>query len=65
MLRKYAGAFFSARQLSFQPASNTVQASWFNGKMLAFQPRGFVFDPRASANLFTSIPKQKVLTSAL
>ena len=36
--------------------------SWSCGKMLAFQPRGFVFEPVGMRIFFTSIPKQKVLT---
>ena len=37
--------------------------SWSSGKMLAFQPRDFVFEPVGMRLFFfTSIPKQKVLT---
>ena len=36
--------------------------SWSSGKMLAFQPRGFVFEPVGMRLFFTSIPKQKVFT---
>ena len=41
-----AGAFFSARQLShFTRQVAHFTRSWSSGKMLAFQPRGFVFEP--------------------
>ena len=33
--------------------------------MLAFQPRGFVFEPVVCANFFTSIQKHRVSTSLL
>ena len=39
VLWESAGAFFSARQLA------RFTRSWSSGKMLAFQPRGFVFEP--------------------
>ena len=43
---KCAGAFFSARQLSdFTRQLARFTRSWSSGKMLAFQPRGFVFEP--------------------
>ena len=38
--------FFSARQLSdFTRQLARFTRSWSSGKMLAFQPRGFVFEP--------------------
>ena len=40
------GCFFSARQLShFTRQVAHFTRSWSSGKMLAFQPRGFVFEP--------------------
>ena len=46
MLWESAGAFFSARQLShFTRQVAHFTRSWSSGKMLAFQPRGFVFEP--------------------
>ena len=37
---------FSARQLSFQPATRAqFMRSWSSGKRLAFQLRGFAFEP--------------------
>ena len=38
--------FFSARQLSdFTRQLARFTRSWSSGKMLAFQPRGFMFEP--------------------
>ena len=46
VLWESAGAFFSARQLSdFTRQLARFTRSWSSGKMLAFQPRGFVFEP--------------------
>ena len=46
VLWESAGAFFSARQLSdFTQQLARFTRSWSSGKMLAFQPRGFVFEP--------------------
>ena len=46
VLWESAGAFFSARQLSnFTRQLGRFTRSWSSGKMLAFQPRGFVFEP--------------------
>ena len=46
MLWENAGAFFSARQLSdFTRQLARFTRSWSSGKMLVFQPRGFVFEP--------------------
>ena len=45
VLWESAGAFFSARQLSdFTRQLARFTRSWSSGKMLAFQPRGFVFE---------------------
>ena len=45
VLWESAGAF-SARQLSdFTRQLARFTRSWSSGKMLAFQPRGFVFEP--------------------
>ena len=46
VLWESAGAFFSARQLShFTRQLARFTRSWSSGKMPAFQPRGFVFEP--------------------
>ena len=46
VLWESAGAFFSARQLSdFTRQLARFTRSWSSRKMLAFQPRGFVFEP--------------------
>ena len=46
VLWESAGAFFSVRQLSdFTRQLARFTRSWSSGKMLAFQPRGFVFEP--------------------
>ena len=46
VLWESAGAFFSARQLSdFTRQLARFTRSWSSGKMLAFQPRAFVFEP--------------------
>ena len=51
---------FSARQLfDFTRQLARFTRSWSSGKMLAFQPRCFVFEP---VGMRLSIPKQKVLT---
>ena len=60
-----AGAFFSARQLShFTRQLARFTRSWSSGKMLAFQPKGFVFEPaRGYALICLQVfRKQKVLT---
>ena len=63
VLWESAGAFFSARQLSdFTRQLARFTRSWSSGKMLAFQPRGFVFEPVGMRYFFTIIPRQKVLT---
>ena len=63
VLWESARAFFSARQIShFTRQVADFTRSWSSGKMLAFQPRGFVFDPWVCASFFTSIPRQEVLT---
>ena len=63
VLWESAGAFFSARQLSdFTRQLARFTRSWSSGKMLAFQPRGFVFEPVGMRYFFTSILRQKVLT---
>ena len=55
--------FFSARQLShFMRQVAHFTRSWSSCKMLAVQPRGFVFEPMGMRLFFTSFPKQKVLT---
>ena len=46
VLWESAVAFFSARQLSdFTRQLARFTRSWSSAKMLAFQPRGFVFEP--------------------
>ena len=53
MLWESAGAFFSARQLSdFTRQLARFTRSWSSGKMLAFQPRSFVFEPVGMRNFF-------------
>ena len=46
MLRESVGAFFSARQVAH------CTRSWSSGKMLAFQSRGFVFEPVSMRSFF-------------
>ena len=61
VLWESAGAFFSATTHFTRQVAHFMR-SWSSGKMLAFQPRGFVFNPWVCAYFFTSIAKQKVLT---
>ena len=51
------GCFFPRDNFSRQIAQ--FRRSWSHGKMLAFQPRGFVFEPVCMRYFFTNIPKQK------
>ena len=53
VLWESAGAFFSARQLSdFTRQLARFTRSWSSGKMFAFQPRGFVFEPVGVRHFF-------------
>ena len=48
--------FFSGRQLSrFSPQVAQFTRSWSSGKMFAFQPRGFVFEPARMRKFFLQV----------
>ena len=54
--------FFPRDNSDFTRQLARFTRSWSSGKMLAFEPRGFLFEPVGMRYFFTSIPKQKVLT---
>ena len=57
-----SGCFFPRDNSHFTRQVANFTRSWSSGLMLAFQPRGFVFEPVGMRFFFTSIPKQKFLT---